>query len=321
MILVTGGAGFIGSNLQAALAAAGRETAIADRLGSGGKWRNIAGHPPEELVDPDALADFLRRRPRLEAVIHMAAVSDTTARDADHVWATNVRLSEWLLDWCAGAEVPFIYASSAATYGDGTRGFDDATTDLAPLNLYGWSKHVFDGRVARRRAAGLPMPPQCAGLKFFNVYGPNEYHKGHMVSVVKRKWDELREGRAPTLFRSDRPDIADGAQARDFIHVEDCVAIVLWLLANRQVSGLFNAGTGEARTYLDLVHAVCDAAGVPREVAFVDMPDALRGQYQSFTQASTRKLRAAGYGAPFIPLERGIERYVRDHLASDAPYR
>ncbi len=320
MILVTGGAGFIGSNLQAALAAAGRATAIVDRLGADAKWRNIARHPPGQLIAPDRLRAFLDRRPTLEAVVHLGAVSDTTARDADLVWATNVVLSEELLDWCAGSGTPFIYASSAATYGDGRNGFSPETTALAPLNLYGWSKHVFDGKVAARRSAGLTMPPQCVGLKFFNVYGPNEYHKGHMVSVVKRKWDEVREGRPPTLFRADRPDLAHGAQSRDFVHVDDCVAIILWLLAQRHVSGLFNVGTGAARSYLDLAHAVCDAAGVPREVEFVDMPAALRGQYQSFTQAPMDVLRRAGYDAPFIPLERGIERYIRNYLATPDPY-
>ncbi len=305
MILVTGGAGFIGSNLQAALAAAGRATAVVDTLGSDAKWRNIARHPPEHLVAPERLRAFFDRRPTLAAVVHLGAVSDTTARDADLVWATNVVLSEELLDWCAVSGTPFIYASSAATYGDGSRGFSPDTSDLAPLNLYGWSKHVFDRKVAVRRRAGLTMPPQCVGLKFFNVYGPNEYHKGHMVSVVKRKWDEVREGRPPTLFRSDRPDVADGAQARDFIHVDDCVGVILWLLAHRHVSGLFNVGTGTARTYLDLAHAVCDAARVARAVEFVDMP---------------ATLRVAGYGAPFIPLERGIERYIRSYLATPDPY-
>ncbi len=320
MILVTGGAGFIGSNLQAALAAAGRPTAIADLLGMDAKWRNIARHPPALLIPPAELAAFLDRRPALEAVVHLGAVSDTTARDADGVWATNVKLSEHLLDWCAASATPFIYASSAATYGDGARGFAAETTDLTPLNLYGWSKHVFDGRVAARRAAGHVMPPQCVGLKFFNVYGPNEYHKGHMISVVKRKWDEVREGRPPTLFRSDRPHTADGAQARDFIHVDDCVGIILWLLAHPRVSGLFNVGTGRARSYLDLAHAVCDAAGVARAVEFVDMPAALRGQYQSFTEAPVGTLRRAGYDAPFITLERGIERYIRSYLATPDPY-
>lgn len=320
MILVTGGAGFIGSNLQAALAGAGRATAIVDRLGTEGKWRNIARHPPALLVAPEGLRAFLDRRPALEAVVHLGAVSDTTARDADLVWATNVALSEHLLDWCAGAGTPFLYASSAATYGDGSRGFSPGTTELCPLNLYGWSKHVFDRKVAARRESGIAMPPQCVGLKFFNVYGPNEYHKGHMVSVVRRKWEEIRDGGAPTLFRADRPGLADGAQARDFVHVDDCVAVMLWLLAHRTVSGLFNVGTGRARTYLDLAHAVCDAVDRPRQVAFVDMPASLHGQYQSFTEAPMETLRRAGYEAPFLPLERGVERYVRNYLASSDPY-
>jgi ADP-L-glycero-D-manno-heptose 6-epimerase len=168
---------------------------------------------------------------------------------------------------------------------------------------------------------GAPRPPQWAGLKFFNVYGPNEYHKGSMVSVVKVKHDEVVAGRKPVLYRSNRPDLADGLQARDFIHVRDAVAILLWLLDHPSVDGLFNAGTGQARTYLDVAHAVCDAAGVPREVEFVDMPPALSNQYQNFTEARIDRLRAAGYSAPFMPLNDGVASYVRDYLNQANPYR
>ena len=321
MILVTGGAGFIGSNLQARLEARGSDTAIVDRLGADDRWRNIARHPPALLIDPDGLDRFLARAPKLDAICHLGAISDTTIRDADLAWNTNVALSARLLEWCADHEVPFIYASSAATYGDGSAGFDDDVelARLAPLNLYGWTKHVFDREVERRRRDGKRLPPQCVGLKPFNVYGPNEVHKGHMVSVVKRKYDEVSQGLPARLFRSDRRDLADGAQSRDFIHVDDVVAVILWLLDHRAVSGLFNLGTGIDRTYLDLAHAVCDAAAVERRVEFVDMPDALHAQYQSFTRAGMGKLRRAGYDAPFLTLEEGVTRYVRDHLARD-PY-
>ncbi len=323
MILVTGGAGFIGSNLQARLHARGRDTVIVDRLGADGRWRNIAAHPPSRLLDPRELAHFLAGHPRLDAVIHLGAISDTTVRDADLAWATNVALPEMLLDWCADAGVRLIYASSAATYGDGSLGFDDDPAHLPkfrPLNLYGWTKHVFDRAVEKRARTGCRLPPQCVGLKFFNVYGPNEYHKGNMVSVVKRKHDEIAAGLPARLFRSDRPDIADGGQARDFVHVDDVVDIMLWLLEAPHVSGLFNVGTGVARTYLDLAHAVADAAGVERRVEFIDMPADLRGQYQSFTQATTARLRAAGYKGQFTTLEAGIARYVRGHLAHADPY-
>jgi ADP-L-glycero-D-manno-heptose 6-epimerase len=256
-------------------------------------------------------------------VFHLGAISATTARDGDQVWSSNVALSQLLWEWCARHQVRLIYASSAATYGDGSQGFDDGIANLdrlAPLNLYGWSKHAFDLWVAARLRAGANRPPQWAGLKFFNVYGPNEYHKGGMISVVKVKHDEVAAGRPPRLFRSTEPGLADGAQARDFIWVGDVVAVMLWLLDNAGVDGLFNVGTGLARTYIDLAHAVCAAAGAPPEVEFIDMPDALRGQYQSFTQAPMERLRAAGYVAPFTPLEVGIGRYVRDYLSKPDPY-
>jgi ADP-L-glycero-D-manno-heptose 6-epimerase len=325
MILVTGGAGFIGSNLQAALVRRGIETVVIDHLGSAGKWRNLAKHAPARLLPPGDIDAFLDSRPPLEMIFHLGAVSDTTATDGDAAWATNVELSRHIWHWCANHGIRLIYASSAATYGDGSAGFgDDATIasleKLRPLNLYGWTKHAFDLRVARAVATRQPHPPQWVGLKFFNVYGPNEYHKGRMISVVKVKHDEVAGGGAARLFRSTEPGLADGAQRRDFIWVGDVVDVLLWLHASPEVCGLFNVGTGHARTYLDLAHAVCDAAGVPRKIEFIDMPDALRGQYQSFTEASMTRLRAAGYAGQFTPLEEGVRRYVQDHLAQPDPF-
>ncbi|MGH7212881.1 MAG: ADP-glyceromanno-heptose 6-epimerase [Acetobacteraceae bacterium] len=325
MIMVTGGAGFIGSNLHAALVGRDTETVVVDWLGDRGKWRNLARHPPARLIAPEALDDFLDTHPPIEAMVHLGAISDTTATDGDLVWATNVELGLRLWRWCAARGVRFLYASSAATYGDGSAGFDDdgslaALARLRPLNLYGWTKHAFDQRVARMVAAGEARPPQWAGLKFFNVFGPNEYHKGSMVSVVKVKYYEVAAGKPPRLYQSDQVDLADGAQARDFIWVGDVVDVLLWLLDDPAVSGLFNVGTGRARTYLDLAHAVCDAAGRPRAVEFVEMPEQLRGQYQSFTEASTARLRAAGFPGQFTSLEDGIRRYVQDHLSQPDPY-
>ena len=323
MILITGGAGFIGSNLHAALKRRGLETVVVDRLGDQGKWRNLARHPPDRLVAPAQLDVFLGSHPPIEMVFHLGAISTTTATDADLVWETNVALSRRLWDWCCARGVRFVYASSAATYGDGAASFSDAPERLnmlRPLNLYGWSKHVFDCQVAGQLAAGRPHPPQWAGLKFFNVYGPNEYHKGGMVSVVKVKHDEVLAGLAPRLFRSDRSGMADGGQQRDFVWVGDVVEVMLWLLDTPEVSGLFNLGSGAARSYLALAEAVCAAAGVAPAVDFIDMPAALHGHYQSFTQAEIGRLRAAGYRGQFMPLEAGIGRYVRDYLMSGDKY-
>jgi len=325
MILITGGAGFIGSNLQAALARRGLETIVVDYLGSAGKWRNLAKHPPSRLLPPSEIDAFLDSRPPLEMIYHFGAVTDTTAADGDAAWATNVELSRLIWHWCTNHGVRLVYASSAATYGDGSAGFDDdpapsALERLRPLNLYGWTKYAFDLRVARAIAGGQAHPPQWVGLKFFNVYGPNEYHKGGMISVVKVKHDEVAAGGAPKLFRSTEPGLADGAQRRDFIWVGDVIDVTLWLLDAPGVSGLFNVGTGQARTYLDLANAVCDAAGVPRGIAFIDMPAPLRGQYQSFTEANIARLRAAGYSGQFTPLEEGVRRYVQDYLTQPDRY-
>ena len=324
MIMVTGGAGFIGSNLNAALAQAGHEVVIVDWLGQEGKWRNLARHTPSLIILPEALEEFLATDPPIEMVFHLGAISATTATDGDLAWMTNVELSTMLWRWCAMRDVRLVYASSAATYGDGSAGFDDdidALARLVPRNLYGWSKHAFDLRVARMLAAGVKRPPQWAGLKFFNVYGPNEYHKGRMVSVVKVKHDDILAGHAPRLFRSIEPGMADGQQMRDFIWVDDVVAVMLWLLASPQVSGLFNLGTGQARSYQHLAEAVCRAADVPTQVEYVDMPVALRAHYQSFTQAPMHRLRRAGYDAPFTALEEGVRRYVQDFLAQPDHYR
>ncbi len=324
MIVVTGGAGFIGSNLHAALVARGQETVVVDRLRAAGKWQNLAAHPPARLLDPERLDRFLDSHPPVEMVFHLGAISSTTAADGDLVWSTNCELSLRLWTWCAARRVPFVYASSAATYGDGSRGFADGLEDLSrlrPLNLYGWSKHAFDLHVARMLAGERPRPPQWVGLKFFNVYGPNEYHKGSMISVVKVKFDEVAAGGAPRLFRSDRAGLADGEQARDFIYVDDVVAVLLWLMENPQVNGLYNLGTGKARTYRDLARAVTAAVGARDAVEFVPMPEVLRGRYQSFTEAPMQRLRQAGYQGTFTPLEEGVRRYIQEFLAGPTPYR
>lgn len=327
MILVTGGAGFIGSNLHAALAAEGQEVLICDWLGQEGqKWRNFLHHPPSAIIRPEALEAYLAQDQRITAIVHLGAISETTARDGDLVWHSNVTLSQKLWNWCAQRRVRFIYASSASTYGDGAAGFDDdmaldALRRLKPLNLYGWSKHAFDLWAARQLASQAPAPPQWAGVKFFNVYGPNEYHKGKMISVVKVKHDELAAGGPVRLFKSDRADIADGAQSRDFIHVDDVVAALKFLLAAPQLGGIYNLGTGIARSYADLARAVCAANGQPARIEYIDMPEALRGQYQSFTQARMERLRALGFNHQFLTLEQGVESYVKNQLLQADQYR
>jgi ADP-L-glycero-D-manno-heptose 6-epimerase len=315
MILVTGGAGFIGSNLQASLYADGIPAAVADWLGDSDKWRNLAAHPPLEIIDPDQLAAWLQTAPNLDAIVHLGAISETTATDGDLVWRRNVTYSQALWRHCAAHGVRFIYASSAATYGDGAAGFDDdfslpALQKLRPLNLYGFSKHAFDLWVARQVATGAPAPPAWAGVKFFNVYGPNEYHKGRMISVMKVKHDELAAGGKLRLFRSDQPGLADGAQARDFIWVGDVVKALRFMLAAPNLAGLFNLGTGTARTYADMARAVCAANNLPERITYIDMPEILRGKYQSFTQAPMDRLRQAGFNAPFTALEDGVRSYI-----------
>jgi ADP-L-glycero-D-manno-heptose 6-epimerase len=326
MLLVTGGAGFIGSNVVAALNEAGRSDIIVnDQLGSDDKWQNLAKRQFADFVPPGELFSWLDGR-KLDAVIHLGAISDTTASDGDLVMETNFRLSLRLLDWCAATRTRFIYASSAATYGDGAGGFNDDWTPpalrrLRPMNLYGWSKHLFDLAVADRIARGERLPPQWAGLKFFNVFGPNEYHKGAMASVLSRVFDEAKGGRAVRLFKSHRAGIADGDQRRDFIYVDDAVAIVRWLMETPSVSGIFNVGTGLARSFRDMIVALFQALGRPPRIEYVDMPPAIRDKYQYFTQAEIENLRRAGYNTGFTPLEQAVGRYVSDFLDRADRYR
>jgi ADP-L-glycero-D-manno-heptose 6-epimerase len=327
MILVTGGAGFIGSNIAAALGERGTPLALCDRLRTGNKWRNIARLDLRDLVAPDTLPAWLdTHKAQLEAIVHMGAISSTTETDADLIIETNFRLSCSLWQWCATHNKKFLYASSAATYGSGEQGFDDepseeALAKLRPLNAYGWSKHLFDRWVARSLADGRPRPPQWVGLKFFNVYGPNEYHKGGMQSVIAQKYALATCGAPLTLFRSYRPDVPDGGQKRDFIYVGDCAAVVLWLLDQPQVSGLFNLGTGQARSFEDLARALLAAVGQAPNIQYIEMPEAIRPNYQYFTQASMERLRRAGYSRPFTSLVDGVKQYVTQYLSRPDRYR
>ncbi|MGE0036379.1 MAG: ADP-glyceromanno-heptose 6-epimerase [Xanthobacteraceae bacterium] len=326
MLLVTGGAGFIGSNIVASLNEAGRsDVVVNDVLGSQGKWRNLAKRQIADFVPPEELFAWLDGR-KLDAVIHMGAISDTTATDGDLVLSTNFRLSLRLLDWCSASKTPFLYASSAATYGDGADGFADdwsaaALRHLKPMNLYGFSKHLFDLALVERLRRGEQMPPQWAGLKFFNVFGPNEYHKGEMMSLVAKRFDEARAGKPVQLFKSHRDGIGDGEQKRDFIYVNDAVAVVRWLLETPKVSGIFNVGTGAARSFRDLISSMFAALGRAPDIEYVEMPPSIRGQYQYFTQAEVENLRRAGYNAGFTPLEAAVKDYVTGYLDRPDRYR
>jgi ADP-L-glycero-D-manno-heptose 6-epimerase len=329
IVFVTGGAGFIGSNIVAKLAEdRDLDVVVCDRLGGVelGKWRNIAKHPIGDFVQPEDMFDWLEKRWRdVEMVIHMGAISSTTEPDADKIIQTNFGLSRDLFRWCSDRQRRLIYASSAATYGDGAQGFADrddldSLIALRPLNAYGWSKALFD-IFAVRQAARDYAPPQWVGLKFFNVYGPNEAHKGPMQSVAAQIWPKAAKGETVSLFKSHREGYADGGQRRDFVYVRDAAEIVAWLVAHESVNGVYNLGSGAARSFKDLAEAVFRAAGQPANITYVDTPPAIREHYQYFTQAEMGRLKAAGYTAELTSLEDGVADYVQTYLARPDPYR
>ncbi|WJS05542.1 ADP-glyceromanno-heptose 6-epimerase [Roseibium aggregatum] len=321
-VLVTGGAGFIGSNFVASLLSAERaDVIVLDQLGSDNlKWKNLAKHRVDDILPPAELENLLSGT-RFSAVVHLGAISATTARDADAVIAANFRLSKRLWQHCSEAGIPLLYASSAATYGDGAQGYsDDHTSEalarLRPQNLYGWSKHLFDTWAVNQVETNKPVPPQWIGLKFFNVYGPNEAHKGNMKSVFARFYEQCAAGDEVELFRSHRAGIANGAQQRDFVYVEDCVAVMLWMLTHPTVNGIFNLGTGESCTFRAAIETLYDATGYPPKIRYVDMPKALREHYQYFTKADISRLRSIGYKAQFKSVDEGARHYVKHYLAT-----
>ena len=328
MIIVTGGAGFIGSIIVAALQEQGySDIVVADWLGHDDKWKNIAKRELAAIIPPEELVSYTQAHVgEVSAIIHMGAISTTTETDADLIIRSNFTLTQQLWRICTEAQIPFIYASSAATYGDGGLGFDDDESlphlnSLRPLNPYGWSKALFDRWAAREQQEGRPTPPQHVGLKFFNVYGPNEYHKGGQKSVVAHIFPDVKADRPVRLFKSYRPDYADGWQLRDFVWVGDVVSVIMWMLEHREVSGLFNVGTGEARSFHDLAAATWAALGKEPQIVYVDMPETLRDKYQYYTQANLTKLRAVGYTAPMTSLEDGVRQYVQGYLNCEDMYR
>ena len=316
MIIVTGGAGFIGSCVVRELNEMGYEDiVIVDHIHRTEKWKNLRNKRYREYITRD---EFLNRLSEFQGivshVIHMGACSSTTETDFDFLYHNNGCYTKTLWDFCARQECSFLYASSAATYGAGEYGFDDGMdlTRLRPLNGYGYSKHLFDLWAQKQQTA----PKQHCGLKFFNVYGPNEYCKGNMASVVFHAFQKIKQTGEMGIFRSYREDYEDGGQMRDFIYVKDLCKVMRYLMEHPGISGLFNLGTGRARSFYDLAGAVFDAMGVKRNIQFIEMPETLREKYQYFTQAKTDQLRATGYEAPFYSLEEGVSDYVKNYLAA-----
>lgn len=322
MIVVTGGAGFIGSVFVAKLNAEGKnDVIIVDHLGSSAKWKNLVRRRYVDYIHKDAFLAMVEADCvpfDVEAVVHLGACSSTTERDADYLMENNFHYTAALADWALKKGARFIYASSAATYGDGALGFSDSdavTEALRPITMYGYSKQLFDLKILRENKAGL-----MAGVKFFNVFGPNEYHKGDMTSVVFKAFHQIRETGRVNLFKSYRPEYPDGGQQRDFVYVKDCVDALWWLLTHREANGIFNLGTGKARSWNDLIAAVFAAMKMPAAIDYMEMPEGLRGQYQYFTEAAMEKLRGAGCPIGFAPLEESVADYVQNHLLKDDPY-
>lgn len=322
MIVVTGGAGFIGSALVWRLNQAGIEDIlIVDHLGTTDKWKNLVNLRYRDYMHKQDFLDSLMggmTGTEIDTIFHMGACSATTERDADYLADNNYRYSVSLANWCDKNGARFIYASSAATYGDGELGYsasDDTTTRLKPMNMYGYSKQMFDLYVMRKGYTN-----KMAGLKFFNVFGPNEYHKDDMRSVINKAFPGVRDTGKMSLFTSHKEGYADGEQKRDFIYVKDILEILFFFYKNRDKSGIFNAGTGTARTFKDLAETLFHALEKKPNIDFVPMPESLRDRYQYFTEADLDKLRGAGYDRPFTSLEDAIRDYVRNYLLQQDPY-
>jgi ADP-L-glycero-D-manno-heptose 6-epimerase len=313
MIAITGAAGFIGANLAHRLSGKGHRLLLVDQPLTPAKAPNWAGLGRFDFVPQDQFLDLLERMaPEVEVIFHLGACSSTTETDWDYLRRNNIEYSQRLWSIAAQSGRPFYYASSAATYGDGSLGFDDHTPpeQLRPLNLYGKSKNDFDRWVLDEVARGGAVPTGWAGLKFFNVYGPREAHKQGMASVVWQAHRQILATGEVALFKSNDPAYPDGGQQRDFVYVEDCVDHLLWLAAHPGVRGIFNSGTGTARTFADLARAVFAALGREPRIRFIDMPAALSAQYQNYTQAEMHKLRAAGFAQPPTTLEDGVRQSI-----------
>ncbi len=319
MIVVTGAAGFIGSYLVGRLNKAGyKDLILVDRFNHPWKEINLKNKKYKRFIDRDEFFKWLiSNSSDVDFIFHLGAQTDTVGQEPELYQQLNVIYSQRLWNVCSEIQVPLVYASSAATYGNGEEGFSDAHNgipNLRPLNLYGWSKQDFDVWALKQ----FRTPPFWAGMKFFNVYGPNEYHKGRMSSVVLHAYKTILKNQKMSLFRSHHSDYADGEQSRDFIFVDDIVDVMMYFMENQKNMGIYNVGTGKARSFLDLTNAVFQSMNLNPDISFIDTPVDLRGRYQYFTEARVQKLREAGYAKPFTELEEGVDRYVKEYLLTEA---
>jgi len=317
MIVVTGGAGFIGSSIIWRLNVLGQQDIIiVDALGTDEKWKNLVGLNFLDFIHKDDFLSYLdSSKVRIETIIHMGANSSTTEKDADSLLRNNFEYTKKLAEYCLKNNSRFIYASSGATYGDGSLGFDDnesSLTKLRPLNMYGYSKQMFDLWAWHKGVLN-----QIVGLKYFNVYGPNEYHKGDMRSVVHKAFDQIAKTGKVKLFKSANPKYKDGEQLRDFIYIKDAVDMTLFFLDNKNKNGIYNIGTGKARTWNDLVTTLFNAVNKPFNIEYIDLPAHLLDKYQYFTEAKIDKLISAGYSIPITSLEGGITDYIKNYLLKE----
>lgn len=326
MYLVTGATGFIGSNLLYAMQQRGYNNIVAvDDFGTGSKWRNVAKRGALRFVLPGQLDTFLASHAfELKGIFHLGAISSTTETDVDKIVVSNFQLTVSLFEFCIEHNIPLIYASSAATYGAGEHGFVDRDdllflSALRPLNPYGWSKNSVDKYLASKLNKSTNQT-QIVGLKFFNVYGPNEYHKGMQMSVVRHFFEQYRQTGKVRLFKSYRDDCRDGEQRRDFVWVGDCVDVMLWMLEHPQVNGIFNVGTGHATSYNTVAESIARSMGIEPNIEYIEMPDSVRNQYQYFTEADLTKLRSVGYDKPFTTVPEGVGEYVGKYLNTDDIY-
>ena len=320
--VITGGAGFIGSAFVWKLNAEGiDDILIVDELSESDKWKNLLNSRFVDYLHKDQFLQMVRKNAMpfmISTIVHMGACTSTTERNADYLMENNYRYTRELAEWAIKKEVRFIYASSASTYGDGSMGFSDddqVTIKLRPLNMYGYSKQIFDLYALR---SGLVQ--KIAGVKFFNVFGPNEYHKGDMSSIIYKAFQQIHATGKVRLFKSYKSEYRDGMQMRDFVYVKDCVEILWWLLQNQNVSGIFNLGTGKARTWNDLVHAVFSAMGVKPQIEYIEMPTAIRDRYQYITEAKMDKLLSKGCTISFRSLEESVRDYITNYLRHPDPY-